>query len=261
MLVHGYATPPRKATEEYRAFTENVRTQTSLGRLPEHISIARVYWPGSDPNWFYNKASFSSRVGAAGEAGRRLSQALTDSGATELIVVGHSLGCHAVLELLATREVESSVAPVRLAFLMAAAVPEDACRPDGVFARALMQSPIQVALHSKRDFVLKAFFRPGMRLARRGWTRAVGSRGGPMARWDRTAETKLGHTDYWESREAARQLATQLGLADDRPLPMRSVQSHRTDEATVPERHPTFRTAPQRAVYRWPGDQRGGGMY
>lgn len=250
VLVHGYATPPHAAAREYGRFIDNLRAQTALGRLPADISVVRVLWPGSDPNPAVSALSFSSRIDAAEDAGRRLSQALTDSGATDLVVVGHSLGCRAVLELLVDLEFTTDPATVRLALLMAAAVPESACTPAGNFASDLMPSPRQIVLHSKRDFVLKALFRPGMRLARRGWAHAVGYTGGPKLRWAEVMETRLGHTGYWRASETAEILAEELGFAAARSSSTRDSLHRNVEESILPRRLPASRIAPRRTALR-----------
>ena len=218
LLVHGYAVRPHEALGEYGRFIENLRIQTGLGRLPSDLTVLRVLWPGSDNHWFVNRASFSSRVESAEHAGQRLSEAMMNSEAEEIIVVGHSLGCRLVLEFLASSGAYSPGPLVSEALLMAAAVSEGDCADGALFGRDVVKTSNQVVLHSRRDLVLWGAFRPGMRLAREGWSAAVGRTGGPAERWNLTRDVQLGHGEYWGARITADQLAKQIGISLNRTV-------------------------------------------
>jgi len=226
VLVHGYATNDDSAGEDYRRFVQNVEQYRGLGRSIPGTDWLGVFWPGNDKSWLVNRISFASRVDAAESSGERLANVLTKGNHRELYLVGHSLGCRAVLESLVKLRTSRHIEHVTGALLMAAAVPEDHCAPDGLYSDTLTGPMQQVVLWSRRDLVLSTVFRAGMRLARENASAAVGRTGGPLERWHKTSQSVgLGHGAYWRSATSARALLKLMGIDGPRLPLTRTVDS------------------------------------
>jgi len=129
LLVHGYNADMDDARRAFDGF---------LRMLPARFPPAgRVYWPG-DADWgVLSTFCYPSKVPVARESAARLAGLLArlrgpGGGPIELTLVGHSLGCRVILELLEDLSwLEDARAVVRVVVLMAAAVPVDLLEAGG----------------------------------------------------------------------------------------------------------------------------------
>lgn len=237
ILVHGFANSEREAEAAYQHHVRELeRVMAPVGL--RGVSVFGFHWPGDHPRRIRNVASFSTRIPVAFSAGEKLGRLVEELPHWhEVVLVGHSLGCRVVLaalEYLRSRPAGTG-ATVPAAFLLAAAVPVGECRPAAIFGDRYASE--YVVLHSKRDRVLQFCFSPGAWLFDTADS-PVGRAGDPAERWDRRLQTRFGHSDYWPSAEAAKEVATALGGPRTRPVSARFVSSTSLDTREVPEAGP-----------------------
>jgi pimeloyl-ACP methyl ester carboxylesterase len=225
ILIHGFHNSKDRAQKSYAVFLEQMRGVMPAGRFGRLGAVWPFYWPGNHPNRLISIASYSARVSDAGEAGRLLAEYLAGlRHRPEVCLVAHSLGCRVALETVARiREVGGAYHGARITevCLLAAAVPVVRCRSPYAFAAALPKSREHV-FHSRRDLALRLGFRPGQGIYGESG-RAVGRDGLPARRWTTTTDTRLRHSQYWGSRDVAREIADHLGLTTSRRLVTRII--------------------------------------
>lgn len=235
LLVHGYNNSQCEACAAFRQFLDHL--PYGLGR------VGRFFWPGDADFGFFQWLDFLSyptEIPDAKHSARRLAEFLSASArthpVTEFVLVGHSLGCRLILEML-DLFAAGAVAPrpsIALIQLMAAAVPVELVRKGRPLRRAGNIVRERVVLYSPHDLVLRGAFPPGQALARamghepEVYLEAVGLNGNPpdfptQSPWQAFGN---GHGDYWKDTEIADNFARRLGVAvprrqSDRYLPER----------------------------------------
>jgi pimeloyl-ACP methyl ester carboxylesterase len=247
ILIHGFHNSEDRAQKAYAVFLDQMRQVTPVGRLG---AIWPFYWPGNHSNRLVSIASYSARVSDATEAGRLLAEYLAGlRHRPEVCLIAHSLGCRVALETVARiKEVGGDYHGARITqvCLLAAAVPVVRCRSPYAFAAALPKSREHI-FHSRRDLALRFGFRPGQGIYGEPGP-AVGRDGLPAKRWTTTTNTQLRHSQYWGSRDVAREIAEHLGLATARRLASRIIgaepiadQHWTVNDRTLPSRLPPSR--------------------
>ncbi len=145
---------------------------------------------------------------------------------TEVILIGHSLGCRLILEALSY--IARQGAPrgkVPAVLLMAAAVPVSLVELGGDLRAGLEFCPMRFILFSHRDWVLWGCFPLGQELANDGGIapRAVGWRGGPEGCWTGRQRTHLFHGQYWADEGTTPNVVRLFGKRTAHELPYNSV--------------------------------------
>ncbi|HEY3545615.1 MAG TPA: alpha/beta hydrolase [Propionicimonas sp.] len=236
--VHGYNNSEEDASEAFAGFRENVRHRAWPSEPSRFCTFIEFHWPGDHPNKIVGAATFSARLQSARSAGAVLAAGLRTAVAAsgrQVMLVGHSLGCGAVLSALETldRDAASSEAVtarpvVTHAFLLAAAVRVDECRPPTGFFAARNRAYTTV-FFSGRDWVLRYFFSAGHGLFDQGGM-GVGQRGEPhddrAPRWDKRIDARIGHTKYWQDWRVALTIAEHFVTGGIRTIPPWHVGAH-----------------------------------
>ncbi len=216
LLVHGFNNDRYQAEASYEAFKARVHEV-----IPPYMldRIWQFYWPGYEglvPDAFRRRLKFarslnaglaaalySKQVPKAVEFGEKLGQYLLGlrglAGPTEIVLIGHSLGCRLILEAAAKMAGSGPEHRYQLPALclMAAAVAVPRVEMGGTLHDATGFPTNRIVLYSRRDTVLHYTFRAGQAMAGEGVSEAVGLRGNPRARWTARDETMLKHGEYW----------------------------------------------------------------
>jgi pimeloyl-ACP methyl ester carboxylesterase len=226
LLVHGYANNEAQAFASYKKFLRNVGD-------PWVARSAGLFWPGDggpwQPKWwsrFTAPATYPLQPQRAEEAAEYLNDLIIETSNARaevarlnrrrvrpltLNIVGHSMGCRLVLELMKLLRSAIATGPaieVRNVVLMAAAVPDYHVHERGSLEKALSVAYETLVLWSKKDEVLRWAFRAGQSVERpfplglRSRT-ALGRSGTGSASHVSSEETQLGHSDYWPSAAIA----------------------------------------------------------
>lgn len=222
VLVHGFNTSERGAAEGWEKFEARLRLAS---RPSSQLLICGFHWAGDHRLRFLSPPTFSNRIPVAEAAGDRLARVIWELPANQIVLVGHSLGCRAVLHalLVSAAEAPPDAPKITYAFLMAAAVSESECAEGGAYEFDATNGPRQVIFHSKRDRVLQHLFRPGTVPYNGFPSVAVGRSGGPPKRWDLSSEqVPLGHGAYWSSFAVSGRIAAVAGFSWERALRTRT---------------------------------------
>ncbi|HEV2125028.1 MAG TPA: alpha/beta fold hydrolase [Chloroflexota bacterium] len=235
ILIHGYQTPPKKATRAYWRFRAALRASLPLGAANDVGVLWEFLWAGDHRIPGLSHATYPVRVPVASLTGITLAEKFLAKLKPHqgVYLVAHSLGCRVALEAMKwIREHEDSYRGARIEalFLLAPAVPVEYCeRHNDLWFPQPQRGSAEHVLYSRRDLVLAGTFRPGQ-FVYGEWGRAVGRAGRPHGRWTSRTDTKLGHGDYWTSRDAVRLIGEQSGK-----LP-RSLRVHELPDEAIGHR-------------------------
>ncbi len=222
LLVHGFNNDQGQACEGFGKF---------LDMLPRVSGrVGRFFWPGDADFGFFQWLDFLSyptEIPDARDSAERLATYLVS--ATErtpdivFTLVGHSLGCRLILEMLENlgARPETERPTIRLIMLMAAAVPVELAEDGERLRRAGELAGERLVLFSPDDLVLHFAFPAGQTLAfameheDAVYLEAIGRFGNPP---DFASDLPIrrsgnGHGSYWKDRRAAAILASKLGAA------------------------------------------------
>jgi len=246
LLVHGYNADERAARRTFDAF---------LRMLPARFpTVGRFYWPG-DADWgVFSALCYPSKIPVARQSAATLAGYLAGlrgpgGGPVELTLVGHSLGCRVILELLEDLSwLKEARAVVRVVVLMGAAVPVDLIEPGGSLRPSALQPFHRHVYHSDDDRVLRFAFPAGQALAKLAGNEparsleAVGLHGRPESYASQRRDLRGNrHSDYWKDRRAVRTVATLLGSALPRALEPRTLPTAELPEAPPLGHRPELR--------------------
>lgn len=255
LLVHGFNNNQREACEGFQAFLANLAP--GLGR------VGRFFWPGDADFGVFQLLDFLSyptEIAQARQAAARLAEHLLAAWrlnpTMRFSLVGHSLGCRLILEMLDRLAAQpAGFRPqVDLIMLMAAAVPVELVDDRGFLRRAAAGVEHRLVLYSTRDQVLEVAFPAGQALAcaigneRAIYLEAVGRFGHPEAFASELPmnRPRNGHGDYWGDKGAAAALGLRLGAAVPREVAERALPEHATAPAhETPARTPAARATSQ----------------
>lgn len=239
LLIHGYNNNQDEACEAFEKF----RALMPGGSY----QIGRFFWPGdADFGYFQwmDFLSYPTEIPDARVSAARLAEHLVEANKTardlKLWLVGHSLGCRLILELLEDLAgwPEDERPEIKLIMLMAAAVPVELAEDGERLYRAGELAKERLVLYSPDDVVLQWAFPAGQTLAfsmgneDAVYLEPVGRFGNPRefatetpADADRSGN---GHADYWEDEQAAALLARKLGGAVAGKLVKKNLPGHTT---------------------------------
>jgi alpha/beta hydrolase family protein DUF900 len=253
-LIHGFANSRDDAEEAYRRLT------TALDPSWQK-RVVHVFWPGDGTapiapgtyaSWLYpftSKAEYSWQPTRAVESAQLIADLIGGAlyvrsqmkgiagwprGPLVIYIVAHSLGCRLTLELFRNLRVVALHAnradlEIRLAVLMAGAVPLFLLTDRAPLASAMEVPSRTLVYHSKRDRALGFVFRLGQAwestkpmLPFSGARAALGRRGISEIPGRREVyHTGLGHSDYWTNEHIASDIRAALAAypgPSDRPL-------------------------------------------
>lgn len=256
LLVHGYNDTEDAARRSYGRFAKDLARLGASARalLPD---LGGFYWPGDADLGPLSFLSYPFEITPARESGERLAEyvrTLVGPGgtATELYVVGHSLGNRVILEALdRLAAVPAPAGHVAGACLMAAAVPVEMVEERGPLLEGATLPGTTLALYSPNDTVLHFAFPLGETAAGEGFfPTAVGRFGQPAGLWTQRQElTGNDHGHYWGDPRAATRVARLLGAAV--PWEVEAAAMAGRALPAAPER--PARTLPAHALPRRPG--------
>jgi pimeloyl-ACP methyl ester carboxylesterase len=229
ILIHGFNDNKAFAVGAYGALLANLKQ-----KFPSQTAqFIEFFWPGDEPNPVTSALSYSSKIQPAKDSAAGLSTyftALSQSRAISISLVGHSLGCRIILELL-TRWAAAPPAgiQVRAIVLMAAAVVENSVNAGQSLRPGADLTSRNPVLYSKGDDVLRLTFPPGETMAHEGFfPTAVGRFGGPVGAWHIPQPMSdngkdYGHSDYWSGNSSSTAVAVALGGAPASATPENTV--------------------------------------
>lgn len=233
LLIHGFNNDWYDADSSYEAFRRNLVRGLGEGATARSSAIPDVayfFWPG-DGGTFLEKTLHIGKVYArsvrhAKLAAQRLATCLgrlPPASRPDIYLIGHSMGCRLILELLGSHHwwTLRNFPRIRLAALMAGAVPVELVGRRGSLRSGAQRPGLRTTVyHSTYDMVLRVAFPLGQRIAyRRGvearpYKRAIGLEGAPENfATDQQPMVGYGHGFYWPSPTMARYVATSLGAA------------------------------------------------
>lgn len=256
ILVHGYNNSRTDALDSYKTFLGNLKAE--FGTLT--MQAVEFLWPGDTPVKIISTLSYPNQIRPAIESASELSKFLSSPqlpGPVVVNLVGHSLGCRVILELLKLW-VGSQPASVSIGVvaLMAAAVVIKQVEVNGVLRAAAISSSKNPVLYSKGDPVLHWVFPIGETAAGEGFfPTAVGRTGGPLATWHVPQPMSHNgkpyvHGSYWPGDESATAVAVALGGAPARSTPENAVITNPAPaEHSVPARFTPIQTLISRPAF------------
>jgi pimeloyl-ACP methyl ester carboxylesterase len=262
LLIHGFNNSAERAERSYRGIEARLRSQLrgyGTGRLG---AIWQFYWPGDQVGRLPvlgQIRGYRESLDNALETGRLLAAFLEEHRHQQICVIGHSMGCRVTLEMMRSIDESPSLrswSGGNTAFLLAAAVPEAMCRePSGTYPHTHSEWSERV-IWSRNDRILHYLFPLGQPREPLEGGPAVGYTGGPTGRWSsssslplyrtRADPLRLGHSQYWGSKEVARRIATLLGLLNVRFLPAAEIPATTLDEERLEDRPLIRRELPSR---------------
>lgn len=228
-LIHGYNNSEQVAEDSYTLFTALLNEH--LRKHPFDIdAIVNFHWPGNPtldlkllaPTIHYPYALLNARRAAALLANFLSTLLRPGPAPTSLKVslVGHSMGCRLVMELLRTIS-EKQPPEFQCIGLMAAAVPvELVVAGSALFVPEPMNTRI-LKFFSPNDWVLRNFFPLGQKwsslfsdngqlVERRYYREAVGFDGNPERFAVNCPRRNNGHSDYWKDRKVVDKLLNKI---------------------------------------------------
>jgi pimeloyl-ACP methyl ester carboxylesterase len=222
ILVHGFNNSEKQATESYGLFFALVEEHFRQSRVAPD-AVAYLHWPGDigrGPG-LVKAPLYAFDVDRAKESAKVLVNYLktfpgadSETASFKITLVGHSLGCRLLLEMLAKLP-PRPIASVGVVSLMAPAVPVKLAQTGGGLRLGVMPPCRLLKLHSKNDDVLHYAFPLGQAAAAtlgyetEVYTEAVGRFGNPDDIGVSVA-TNNGHSDYWGDRNAANKLSAAI---------------------------------------------------
>jgi pimeloyl-ACP methyl ester carboxylesterase len=258
ILVHGYDNSLKCATGSYTTFIDDL-----IAKFPTFMGqIVEFFWPGDSPIRIISVLSYPCQIQPAIDSAQRLSAYLwnlkgAQNGPMTVNLVGHSLGCRVVLELLAqwTGGLPPNIR-VGTVMLMAAAVLVKHVDQGGQLRAAAALTDNGVVLSSKGDPVLHWAFPIGETAAREGFfPTAVGRSGGPQQTWRASfpmfdSGKPYTHGSYWPGDESSTAAATALGGAPARLLATSGIgENVPSPENVVASRETPFRSLTAQPVF------------
>ena len=210
--------------------------------------VAKFFWPGDADLWVFSFLSYPTEIRDAQDSARILAEFLgTIPGLRQISLIGHSMGCRLVLEMLsfhAQRQVPN-FPEVCFVLLAAAAVPVALVERGGNLRDGIAHSARRVlVLYSPEDLVLRFAFPAGqslafaMRYEGEVYLSAVGLHGSPQNFGNsRKQLVGAGHGDYWGSELVARDIMTLMGMQIPLEIPSQVPPVHQGLGYRLPEAH------------------------
>lgn len=256
LLVHGYNNSYDDAETAYAAFERNVRRAGTTGQAAR--PVFGFFWPGDTHLKVISTISYPAQLGPAKQSAERLfnylrSKTGPNGGPLDICLVGHSLGCRVVLELIKRLVAVRGRTAVTIGkvVLMAAAVPVSKVENPGALGGAAAAAATSLVLFSEEDQVLRFAFPIGETFAFDAfWPTAVGRHGQPdgglwsarLPMVQAAGARGYGHSDYWGGAESAAATAAMLGLPVSVPPGINARAEHELAPA---------RTLPSASLSTW----------
>lgn len=219
ILVHGFNNSSSTAEKSYLL---------QIAALEEHFSRCRVapdaiaffHWPGDAGGWF-SLGGYPFDIPRALESAERLAQYLkkfpgaSTPGALKISLIGHSLGCRLLLEMLSKELPPPLALNIGVVSLMAPAVPIELVDASGKLEIAVRSPRSILKCYSRHDWALWAGFPQAQEAAyslgyeTELYLEAVGLYGHPTA-VGIPVETGNGHSDYWGDRKIANRFSAAI---------------------------------------------------
>jgi pimeloyl-ACP methyl ester carboxylesterase len=234
ILVHGYNNTTTQATQ---SFVKQIGLLKNYFRKSRYApdAIAFFHWPGNYGVRGLSLMGYPADIERAIDSADRLAGYLAnfprpaDPGAFKVTIIGHSLGCRLILEML-TRLPNELSPNVQVVSLMAPAVPIELVDTAGALQNAVLPPRNLLKCYSHQDLALWLGF-PKMQWAayklgieQQNYQEAVGLYGNPIS-IRRGVQTYHGHSDYWDDDDLANEY---LALIDPtRPSPRTPVRAER----------------------------------
>jgi pimeloyl-ACP methyl ester carboxylesterase len=219
ILVHGFNNSASDAKKSYLLLLDSLQALFERSRYAPD-AIAFFNWPGDVGGWF-SLAGYPYDIPRARQSAERLAQYLknfpnaSNPGALKISLIGHSLGCRLILEMLAEKLPTALALNIEVVNLMAPAVPIELVNTSGSL-ETTVKSPRQILkCHSRQDWVLWAAFPQGQEAAyalgeeEKFYGEAVGLYGHPTG-VGISIETSNGHSDYWGDRNVANRFSAAI---------------------------------------------------
>jgi pimeloyl-ACP methyl ester carboxylesterase len=230
LLVHGFNVSEEEAAASYQKFREHFKAQGA------HIlagQLGEVYWPGDEENKIISTISFPLKVPRAVAVSASFAEYLSARRSplrqpSQILLIGHSLGCRVILETLNLLVDQKRRSPDIRIFLMAAGVPIQMVEPKGRLRQAVEFASHAYTFYSDKDKALRVF--PlGQHLAEGGNRRqneAVGRNGKPESGlWtDRYWMEGFDHGHYWSKPDVASLILRKLRKPAPRPIANRIIK-------------------------------------
>jgi len=250
VLVHGFNNTPDRAARSYDDLMH--RVENHLGPAQSR-KIWEFYWPAYEEGFqgllslrtgikpksrIVTAYHYHKQLPKAIEYGRLLSEYIlqlrTETQHTEVIFIGHSLGCRLILETLKHIEGHAPASKIPAILLMAAAVPVDSVQEGGSLRSALERCEHRFALFSHHDWVLSLCFPLGQIRANDGgpFPEAVGWHGAPDAPdkcWTGKQRTQLLHREYWKDEFSTPNILRLFGKSTPHTLPYSTIVPRRLE--------------------------------
>jgi pimeloyl-ACP methyl ester carboxylesterase len=231
ILIHGYNNSRTDALASYGQFLGNLVKKFGT----QTFQIVEFHWPGDETNKVISTLSYPNQIRPAIDSARELAFFLTElqrAGPMVINLVGHSLGCRVIVELLAhwTGGLPQGIF-IGAVILMAAAVKVKAADEGGALRAAAVLTLKNPVLYSKGDPVLQWTFPLGETAAGEGFfPTAVGRTGGPPNTWHVPNPMSHNgqayeHGSYWPGDESSTAAALTLGGAPASGIPENAIAS------------------------------------
>lgn len=212
ILIHGYNSSRDSCADSYDLLLGNLRVVAP--RLER--STLTLSWPGHTQ---YAKAVRRATRDVADQLATFL-ESRSRNTSTELVLVGHSLGCRLILEALSRLAPSARQLLDRTKIvLMAAAVPTRVLGPGRPLRTTVEACARADVFFSLFDEALAPAFPLVQIREQGGLTQAVGWLGGPADLWSAQHNmTPCSHSGYWGDEDVAYRIASAVGAAEHRPI-------------------------------------------
>jgi pimeloyl-ACP methyl ester carboxylesterase len=224
VLVHGFNNSRAKAQESYDTFFGLLNDGLERHRF-DIDTVAHFHWP-SDPrlNWYFaqpfNPFSYPEALVKARRAARHLAQFIAELRppgggplSLKISMVGHSMGCRLILEML-QHFTPGNSPKFAVVGMLAAAVPINLVGYGGTLNPPAHAEPKFIKFHSGNDDVLRNLFPLGQwrayhqydnetRIEPYYFAEAIGYLGNPADFAESFPRPSNGHSQYWSDRRAA----------------------------------------------------------
>jgi pimeloyl-ACP methyl ester carboxylesterase len=219
ILVHGFNNSATDATDSYQLLIAHFEEHFTRSRVAPD-AIAFFHWPGDIGGWF-SLAGYPFDIEQAQAAAARLADYLksfpnaTEPGALKISLIGHSLGCRLILEMLANQLPAVLTLNIPVVSLMAPAVPIELVDAAGTLNATVVPPRRILKCYSRQDHVLWVAFPSGQAAAfaigkeTQLYREAIGLYGNPGG-MGVAVETTNGHSDYWGDQNVANKFSAAI---------------------------------------------------
>lgn len=194
IFIHGFNVDEPCALEQW----ETLRSNMAIGDVAGRVQCGIFLWPSDE---YSNYSSYPKMIPQAEKAGRKLADYLGNHPASQVVLVGHSMGARVALQ--AAETLAGSSMELRGLVLLGAAVRAIDCERFEQYGRA--HAAREAVGFSITDSTLKRWFRIGEKAAApfAEIGEAVGHRGHPESRtWHRLDSRSNDHS-YWKFKCSA----------------------------------------------------------